>query len=158
MSYTPAQQLMYDEGRRCALELQGRSPEMDGTALVAEEEHIPRFDPQKDYTGWKPGYPVKDEGQVWTLLQPYNAAYYEGRPSMLRALWGLAHTKDPDKAKAWVAPYGTSGMYMADECYQDEKFNVWRCKLDNTVHTAEEYPDAWEFVSSIDDLVIKHSE
>lgn len=132
--------IMYAEGRRQALDLQARSPEMTGTELVAEENIVPLFDPAKDYTQWPKGAPVADEGQVWILIQPYNAAHYTGRPSSLRALWGLAHTTDKAKAKPWVAPYGISGLYMVDEvCTYPHagsgKLHVWRCTVGNN-----EYP------------------
>ena len=108
-------EIMFQEGRRQALDLQRRAPAMTGTEIIAEEDKVPAWDPAKDYTGWKDGYPVGDEGQVWTLIQPHNAAYYTGRPSTLRALWSLAHTTDPTKAKPWVASYGTSGLYLINE-------------------------------------------
>lgn len=138
--------VMYDEGRRQALALQERAPAMTGTEIIAQEGNVPAWDPKKDYSNWKPGWPVADEGQVWTLLQPHNAAHYPGRPSTLRALWGLTHTTDPAKAKPFVEPYGTSGMYMAGECCT-ENGGVYRCKNDNTVHTPSAYPDSWEPVT-----------
>ena len=83
---------------------------------------------------------------MWALIQPYNAAHYEGRPSTLRALWGLLHTKNPAKAKPWVDSFGTSGMYMLDECYMDENGVVWRCLDNNVVYPASVLPDKWEKV------------
>lgn len=139
--------IMYDEGRRQALDLQSRAPEMTGTEIIAEEINVPAWCPDKDYSGWSVGAPVTDEGQVWTLIQPHNATDYPGRPSTIRALWGLAHTTDPAKAKPWVAPYGTSGMYMAGECYVDGDGVVHRCKQDNTAHDAAALPEAWEAVA-----------
>lgn len=138
--------VMRAQGEADALDLRSRAGDMDGTAILREEEKAPQFDPEKDYSGWPKGAPVQDEGQVWTLLQPYNAKNYEGRPSTLRALWGLCHTKDPEKAKAWVDPYGTSGMYMTGECYREEDGTVRRCKQGNTVHNAQALPSAWEQV------------
>lgn len=128
------------QGRADALDLAARAPDMDGTAIIAEETKIPAWSADADYSGQKAGIPVRDEGQVWTLLQPHNAAHYTGRPSELRALWGLAHTTDSTKAKPWVAPYGTSGLYMIDECCTyahagSGKLHVWRCTYDNN-----EYP------------------
>ena len=117
--------IMYEEGRRQAKDLQQRSPGMTGTELIAQEGNVPAWSAEKDYTGWKAGYPAADEGQVWTLLMPHNAAHYTCRPSGLRSLWGLAHTTDPAQAKPWVAPYGTSGLYREGECctYKDK---LWR--------------------------------
>ena len=120
---------------------------MDGTAIIAEESKAPAFDPSKDYSGWPIGAPVQDGGQVWTVLQPHNAANYEGRPATLRALWGLCHTRDPARAKPWVVPFGTSGMYMAGECYLDsDGVTVHRALRDNLVHDAAALPEAWEAV------------
>lgn len=131
--------VMYDEGRRQALALQERAPAMTGTEIIAQEGNVPAWDPNKDYTGWKAGYPVADEDQVWLLLKPHNSAHYTGRPSGLRALWGLAHTTDPAKAKPWVASYGTSGLYALNECctypYTDGTPHVFR-----NLYDGNEYP------------------
>lgn len=135
-----------DRGRAAALELAGRAPGMDGTAIIAEEDHIPAFDPTKDYSHLAAGAPVADEGQVWQLIQPHNAAHYEGRPATLRALWSLCHTKDPAAAKGWVDPYGTSGMYMTGECYRAQDGTVYRALQDDLVHDAAAYPAGWEVV------------
>lgn len=131
-------------GRSDALKLREEANALTGTQIIDREVSVPAFDPAKDYSAWPVGAPVADEGQVWTLIQPYNAASYEGRPSTLRALWGLAHTTDPAKAKPWVDPYGTSGMYMAGECYVDGDGVVWRALNDNLVWDAANYPAGWE--------------
>lgn len=138
------------QGKADALDLAARAPEMDGTAIIAEEQKIPAWNQDTDYSKQTAGIPVQDEDQVWLLIQPHNAAHYPGRPSANRALWGLAHTKDPAKAKPWVASYGTSGMYKLDECctypHTDGTIHVFRNKHDNN-----EYPpltlnveDRWE--------------
>lgn len=133
-------------GRSDAIKLREEANAMTGTQIIDREVSVPAFDPAKDYSAWPVGAPVADEGQVWTLIQPYNAANYEGRPSTLRALWGLAHTTDPAKAKPWVDPYGTSGMYMTGECYVDGDGVVWRALIDNLVWDAAGYPAGWEIV------------
>ena len=134
-------------GRADALKLREEAHSLSGTQIIDREFSIPAFDGKKDYSEYPVGAPVTDEGQVWTLIQPHNAAHYEGRPSTLRALWSLCHTKNPEKAKAWVDPYGTSGMYMTGECYKDEDGNVWQAKQDNLVHDAAAYPAGWTLVS-----------
>ena len=137
--------VMYEEGRRQALALQKAAPAMTGTEIIAEESKIPAWDGLRDYSGWKSGYPVTDEGQVWTLIQPHNAAHYPGRPSGLRALWGLTHTTDPAKAKPWIAPYGTSGLYMAGECCTENGV-VYRSVQDNNPYAPSAYPAWWEVI------------
>lgn len=134
-------------GRSDALKLRAEAASLTGTQIIDREHSVPAFDPTKDYSGFPVGAPVTDEGQVWTLIQPYNAANYAGRPSSLRALWGLAHTTNPEKAKPWVNAYGTSGMYMAGECYKAEDGTVYRAKDDNLVHDAAALPGSWEAVT-----------
>lgn len=136
-----------DRGRMAALALQDKAPAMTGTEIIAQEDHVPAWDAKKDYTGWAAGYPVADEGQVWVLLQPHNAAHYTGRPSTLRALWGLAHTTDPANAKPWVAPFGTSGLYMAGECCT-ENGGTYRSTQDNNAYSPSAYPANWEQVNA----------
>lgn len=146
MTKAEAMTKMKEKGADDALNLRERASTMDGTAIIAEESKVSDFDAQKDYSACPVGTPVADEGQVWTLIQPYNAANYQGRPSTLRALWGLCHTTDPAKAKPWVDAYGTSGMYMKNECYKAADGKVYRCKQDNCVHDAAALPSAWEEV------------
>ena len=140
--------LMRDLGRREAAALRETASTLTGTEIIAQERAVPPWDAQKDYTGCPVGTPVTDEGQVWTLIQPHNAANYQGRPSTLRALWGLAHTTDPAKAKPWVAPQGTSGMYMKGECYLAADGTVRRCLQDNCVWDADAMPSYWEVVQN----------
>lgn len=147
--------VMYDTGKADALDLAARAPGMDGTAIIAEEQKIPAWNANADYSKEAPGIPVSDEGQVWLLLIPHRAADYVGRPSTLRALWGLSHTKDPAKAKPWVASCGISGLYMVDECCTyptaDGSVHVFRNRHDNN-----EYPpltlnveDRWEDLGEV---------
>lgn len=127
--------LMKEKGKADALDLRSRAKNLDGTAIIAEETKIPKFDGNKDYSSFPVGSPVWEEidgeRQVFGLIQPHNAANYPGStPSNTRALWSLKHTKDAEKAKAWIAPLGTSGLYMKDEvCKHSDK--IWRSKQDN---------------------------
>lgn len=134
-------------GRSDALKLREEAASLTGTQIIDREHSAPAFDPTRDYSAWPVGAPVTDEGQVWLLIQPYNAAHYAGRPSTLRALWGLCHTTDPTRAKAWVDAYGTSGMYMTGECYKAEDGTVYRAVQDNLVLDAAAYPAGWEAVA-----------
>ncbi|MBQ8537190.1 MAG: hypothetical protein IJ461_07310 [Clostridia bacterium] len=133
-------------GRYNAQRLKEELPELDGTQIISREHCVAPFAPQKDYTSAPIGTPVTDEGQVWCLIQPYHAAHYAGRPSTLRAHWGLLHTTEPGNAKAWVDAYGTSGLYKAGEVYKDEAGVVWRCVVEQTSYPAHVLPGYWEVV------------
>lgn len=120
---------------------------MDGTAIIAEEEYIPFWRADKDYSAVVVGAPVKDEGQVYVLLQPHNASHYNARPKELAALWRVKHTTDPHKAKPWVKPTSTSDMYLKDECMVWNDNSVKKCILDTgTIYSPDEYAQAWEDV------------
>lgn len=134
-------------GRAAALQLRSDAADLTGTEIIDREQDAPAFDPQKDYTGWPAGSPVRDEGQVWLLIQPYNAAHFPYRPSEIRSIWGLAHTTDPTKAKPWVNSYGISGMYMMNECYVDDNGLIWQSLDDNVVRPASEQPEKWKQIT-----------
>lgn len=148
--------IMYDEGRRNALDLAGRAEGMDGTAIIAEEDHIPAWSEDAVYTQKHVHFPVQDKGQVYTIEMPHTPAHNPGsRPENLRAIYSLLHTKDPAKAKPWMPSYGTSGLYKIDECctwpVADGSTHVFRNKHDNN-----EYPpltlnveDRWEDLGEV---------
>ena len=60
--------IMRSQGAADALDLRSRAPDLDGTAIIAEESKTPVFDPEKDYSGWPIGAPVRDGEQVYKLL------------------------------------------------------------------------------------------
>ena len=132
--------------------LQEKFSEMTDTEIIDLERAVPDWSHDKDYTSYPVGTPVADEGQVWSLITPHNASSYEGRPSTLRALWSLKHTKNPKKAKPWVDPYGQSGMYMKDECYLGTNGHVYKSLQDNNVWDYEEYSSYWEDLGLQTDL------
>lgn len=147
-SKTLVLELMRDLGRREAAALRETAADLSGTEIIAQERAVPPWDAKKDCTGCPKGTPVTDEGQVWTLITPHRAADYQGRPSTLRALWSLAHTTDPARAKPWVEPQGTSGMYMKGECYLAKDGTVYRSLQDNCVWDADAMPSYWEIAKT----------
>lgn len=147
--------IMRAQGKADALSLRTRATKLTGTEIIAEEDKIPAFDPEKNYIGWPTGAPVYDlidgEKQVFTLLIPYNAVNYPGvRPNNNRTLWSLTHTKDPAKAKTFIPPSGTSGLYMAGEVCAEYDENgtrqVYRSKVDGNPYAPSEYAGNWELV------------
>lgn len=135
-----------------AKNLQEKFSKMTDTEIIDNERAISDWSHDKDYSSSPVGTPVADEGQVWSLIQPHNASHYEGRPSTLRALWSLKHTKNPLKAKPWVDPEGQSGMYMKDECYLGDNGHVYQSTQDNNVWDYEAYSAYWNDLGLLEDL------
>lgn len=135
-----------ENGKRDALDLRSRAKDMDGTAIIAEDQKIPAWDGTKDYSAFPVGAPVAFNGNVFGLLQPHNAAHYpDANPENSPALWSVKHTKDPAKAKPWLAPHGTSGMFMLYECCTDAG-KTWRSARDNNPYSPTDYAEWWEEV------------
>lgn len=138
---------MREVGLNAATSFQEKAPELNGTQIIDKEDSIPDFNPElHQYLNWQKGQVVKDNGQVWQLLQSYDSSVYKDHPENLRAQWSLCHTKDPLKAKPYVAPMGQSGMYMKDECCIASNGKVYKSKVDNNVWTPTAYPSGWKEV------------
>ena len=140
--------VMYEEGRRQALDLQSRSPEMTGTELYAEDGNIPSFLAAKatmNMLDRPDGFVCKSTaGRVVRLLQPYNSDIYTQEPEELPAQWGFAWSTDPAKALPFVA-MSTSPYNKGDCCTEGSK--VYRSTLDNNVWSPSAYPQGWEEVN-----------
>lgn len=132
-------QRVRDDGKAAALSLACKAPDIDGTAIIAEEDHIPVWSEHAVYRAEHVGYPIQDDGQVYTILMAHTPAHNPGqRPADLRSIYSLLHTKDPERAKSWRAPAGTSGLYMLDEVCtypnQEDVLHLWRCLSDNNCY------------------------
>lgn len=140
---------LYNMGKSEAQALRARAAagDIDDTTIIDQEHAVPRWSEKNDYSKSPVGMPVKHDGQVYGLLQPHNASYYNATPAELHALWRVKHTKDPKKAKAWVKPSSTSDMYRAEECMIWTDGSVRRAKRD-TAYSPEEYEYDWEMVEN----------
>ena len=140
---------MRQYGLQKATELQGRAPEMDGTALYGEKDFIPDFQKAKGQANMltRPaGFVCKSTaGRVVKLIQPYDSETFPGEPEELSAQWGFQWSKDPKEALPFVAmatsPYGKGAC-----CTDNGK--VYRSKMDNLVVPPSAYPDGWEEVEA----------
>lgn len=140
--------IMKEQGKAAALDLRNRAKDLTGTEIITEENKIPLYDNNKDYSGWAVGSPCLFDGQVYGLLQPYNAANYpDTNPSILPALWRILHTTDPFKAKPYIKPTNTSDMYLMGECMIYTDGLIYRA-LRDTVYSPEEVPTDWEVFTS----------
>lgn len=119
------------------------SGEADGTALIAAEEQIPTWR-QRDYTDVPIGTPYKYGDQVYKLWQAHDATNQpDWTPDKAVSLWDICHTTDPAKAKPYVAPQGTRGMYqIGDVC--TEGGIIYRSTAGNNVWAPDTYPQGWE--------------
>ena len=128
------------------LKEQGES--MSGTEIIDQELFVPEWKPANYQTV---GAPVKFAGQVYKVLQAHDSSQTpDWTPAATPALWSICHTTDPAKAKPWLEPQGTSGMYYKGECYRADDGIVYRQIYDGgTVYDAAATPDRWETVEVV---------
>ncbi|MDD6837336.1 MAG: hypothetical protein PUF04_09330 [bacterium] len=143
---------LYRAGQTEARKLREKavSGEADGTAIIASEQYVPTYpvDGKRDFTSVPIGAPYMYEGQVYTLWVQHNAnGNPDWTPDKSVSLWNIAHTTDPKRAKPYMQPAGTRGLYRTGECMIWTDGSVQRSKIDNNAYTPETYPDGWEQVT-----------
>lgn len=128
-----------------ALYLKTQGGSMSGTEIIDQEIFVPEWKPANYQTV---GAPVCYEGQVYKVLQAHDStANPDWTPAATPALWSVCHTTDPAKAKPWMEPQGTSGMYQLGECYIADDGTIYRQIYDgDNVYNAEALPERWEAV------------
>ena len=146
-----------DRGRRDALNLAERALGLTPTEIIAEDSKVPLFVWGTDYSKCPAGSPIGEiidgELQVFTMITPVNTAYYPGiTPNTERSLYSLCHTKDPKRAKPWVAPLGISGLYTLDEC-ATEMGRVWRNLYDFNEFPPSALPERWEDLGPVEEEI-----
>lgn len=121
---------------------------MSGTEIIDQELFVPEWKPANYQTV---GAPVRYEGQVYKVLQVHDSTSNpDWTPDTQPALWSVCHTTDPAKAKPWLEPQGTSGMYYKGECYRADDGIVYRQIYDGgNVYDAAATPDRWETVEVV---------
>ena len=144
-------------GRMAARDLAARAPDLDGTAIIAEEDHIPAWREDAVYTSAMIGWPLRHDDQIYILLQPHTPAHNPGvYPADLPANYSRQNTSDPKKAKDWMAPNGVSGVYIYGNCCREngrvyrsnyEGSNVWRPS-----DVAATNPELWEDLGSVEEI------
>ena len=121
-----------------ALALAGRSVsgEADGTALIAEEQAIPTWRPRSYLTEETPvGKPYRWNGQVYRLWQQHDATGQPGwSPDLAFSLWDICHTTDPARAKDYLPPQGSRGLWQTGECCVFGG-RVWRSRQDRNAYS-----------------------
>ena len=135
---------MYNYGREKALELREAAPELTDTEVIDQEVFIPTWHEGPQIAN----APTQYNGQVYRVIQAHDSTNNPTwNPADSPALFSICHTKNPLKAKPWVAPAGTSGMYTLGDCYKDDSDVVWRQIFDgDNVYDATALPERWEQV------------
>lgn len=149
-------QIHRDLGKADALNLSNRAVAMTGTEIIDEEQKVPLFVPGADYSQCPIGAPIAEmvngERQVFTMITPVNTSHYPGiTPNTARDLYSLCHTTNPQKAKAWIAPLGISGLYAQDECCT-ENGHVWRNLYADNAYRPSALPARWEDLGTVEEV------
>lgn len=141
-----ARTIMYEEGRRQAIDLQSRAEAMSGTELYAEDSIIPMFSEavKVDNMLNRPiGFVCKSSaGRVVKLIQNYDSSTYTQEPEELPAQWGFKWSTDPKKALPFISL--STSPYMTGDCCLDSSGAAKRSTIDYNVWSPEGYPSAWE--------------
>ena len=145
-------QTLMELGRQKAISLREKvvAKEITDTELIDQEDFIPNWK-QADYSNTPIGTPVRDpmddSGQVYKLWQQHDATNNpDWHPSVAVSLWDIAHTKNVSKAKAYVAPQGTRGLYQKDEVMIWTDGKIYRSLVDNNAYTPNARTVGWEVV------------
>lgn len=149
--YTSA---MYAKGLADAADLQSRAPEMDGTALYAEEDKIPDFQAARQTKNMlqRPiGFVCQtSQGRMVKLNQPYDSDIFTQEPEELSAQWGWYWSKDPKKALPFIKL--ATSTYAVDECCTAIG-HVWASNIDNNNWSPETNPEFWTDLGTIESVM-----
>ena len=88
--------VMRAQGKADALDLRARAPELDGTAIIAEEAKVPQFDGTKDYPAGPSAPPCgrrsTESGRYSPCSSPTTPATTPGAPRPIRRRCGRSDT------------------------------------------------------------------
>ena len=115
--------------------------DLDGTAVIAKEFIIPEW---REGKYEKVGAPVKHLGQVYKVWQAHDSTGNpDWSPDKAVSLFDIYHTKDPGKAKPYMPPQGSRGLYDTGECMVWTDGKVYVSTIENNAYTPETYPNGW---------------
>ena len=170
MSNTIYTDAMRAKGLADAADLQSRAPEMDGTALYAEEEKIPDFQAARQAknmnqrkAGREDGFMCRSTvGHVMRLNQNYDSDTYPQEPEdpSLAAFWIFVYSKNPKKARPFLnsSAHMSESYYSLDECCT-ENGHVYRSTLNGAnVWAPSVTPQYWEDLGTIEEVMAQEWE
>lgn len=139
---------MKRSGKLAAQVVQEKSADMTGTQLNKEDMYIPDFKAavkRLNMLERKAGFVCKSSaGRVVKLLQPYDSSVFTGEPEDLPAQFGFVWSKDPLKAKPFIAI--STSPYMVGDCCE-ENGEVYCSEIDNNIFSPSAYYAGWKKVT-----------
>ena len=143
-------EIMYNQGRADALDLQERSPNLTGTELNAEDDKIPSFRTAVAVqnmlyrkAGQTDGFVCKSSaGRVVRLIQNYDSDIYTGEPEELPAQFRFVWSTDPAKAKPFIA--SSTSYYNTGDCCLNAAGQPRRSLIDVNTFDPDVSPQFWE--------------
>lgn len=156
-------QVLQDYSRDKAAALQADQINMTGTELYAQEQYIPDFQAARATqnmmtrnAGRENGFVCRSTaGRVVRLLQNYDSTIYTGEPETLPAQWGFVWSKDPKKARPFVAI--STSPYNTDECCiypaEDGVDHVYRSGQDGNVWPPRTVNIQWTDLGTVEEVM-----
>lgn len=90
------------------------------------------------------GYESTMNGELYRVIQAHTTQS-DWAPDTTPALWKKITLTTPESAPAnFVQPTGAHDAYMRGEKMLYTNNHVYECLIDNTIHTPEQYAQAWK--------------
>ena len=156
-------QVLQDYSRDKAAALQEASAGMTGTELYAQEQYIPDFQAARATqnmmtrnAGRENGFLCRSTaGHVVRLIGSYDSDVWPGEPEELPAQWKFVWSKDPKKARPFVAI--STSPYNTDECCiypaEDGVDHVYRSGQDGNVWPPRTVNIQWTDLGTVEEVM-----
>lgn len=155
--------VLQDYSRDKAVALQADQINMTGTKLYAQEQYIPDFQAAKAAmnmsqrkVGEKDGFLCRSTaGHVVRLIGSYDSDVWPGEPETLLSQWKFVWSKDPKKARPFLA-LSTSPYDTGDCCIypaEDETLHVYRSGQDGNVWPPRTVNIQWDDLGTVEEVM-----
>jgi len=156
-------QVLQDYSRDKAAALQADQVNTTGTELYAQEQYIPDFQAAKAAmnmsqrkVGENDGFLCRSTaGHVVRLIGSYDSDVWPGEPEELPAQWKFVWSKDPKKARPFVAI--STSPYNTDECCiypaEDGVDHVYRSGQDGNVWLPRTVNIKWDDLGTVEEVM-----
>ena len=156
-------QVLQDYSRDKAAALQADQVNMAGTELYAQEQYIPDFQAAKAAmnmnqrkVGEKDGFLCRSTaGHVVRLIGSYDSDVWPGEPETLLSQWKFVWSKDPKKARPFLA-LSTSPYDTGDCCTypaEDGVDHVYRAGQDGNVWPPRTVNIQWDDLGTVEEVM-----